>query len=1389
VASLRHTRAALVFLAVGVGATLVYAVSGSRSLDALIVLGLTAGAAVALLWGAHTYRAARPTLYALAAAELAGLAKWVLWEHDLLPDGARSTTAAAAEALWLVSSLGLAAGCMLLLRSRERGSAPLLDSGIVACGLGIVAWIFVFEPAEASSSWAGTFDLAYAVVDIGMLALVARLVLRRLHATPAGALLVAGAVALFAGDLFYMCLLPTSGYAAGTWHDLGWLASPLLIGAAALHSSVSAFAQKRILREERVSKSYLLLLAGATLSVPSLAAIELLGGPGIRSPVVLGLTSAMGILVVVRVAVLIRQSDALRHTLSAQNSRLRDRTVALELMQRIANAANEAASSDEALARAIREICTATGWPVGHVYVKEPGFPQLAPRPLWYLDDPERWSEFVLLSDRLHFVAGHGLPGLVLERGEPVWLEAGAAPDPRYPRSALAHELGIRSLFAFPVLVGNEVAAVLEFFSTEDVDPEGRLVQLAGPIGVQLARVLERERAEAAMRASEERFRSLVDNVPGAIYRISSEDGRRTVHYLSDDILALTGYDAADFIEGRITAQDVIHPDDQAAVDLAMTRASELHSPFSLEYRMIHRDGGVRWVSESGRAVHDEATGSTWFDGSLVDVTARKQGEEALAHLAAIVESSQDAIVGTTLDGTIVSWNRGAERLYGYTAAEVVGTSMSATVPADRGPERADLLARAERAEVVENFETVRVRADGTLVDVSLTISPVRDAAGTVVGASAIARDITAAKEAERKLRAAEDRFRTLAEQLPLTTYIDAPDASTPSYVSPQIETMCGYPAAEWLGDSGLFAKLLHPDDRERVLAAIADSVEAGTPLSHEYRMVARGGSVVWLRDSAVTVPESEGGPAYRQGYAVDITAAKEAEELLRETEAKYRALAEQLPLATYVVTEDEKLLYISPQIASLAGYTAEEWMSDPDTFWNVLHPDDRDLVRAAHAVSFREQTPFAMEYRLIHRDGCTVWIQDEMVTRQDEDGAPLHWQGYLLDISERKEGEERLRDSEERTRLLFDTALDAIVTMDAAGTITGWNAQAEATFGWSADEAIGRRLSETVIPPEHRTAHERGLERFLSTGEARVLNKRIEVAALHRDGSEFPVELAITPLARGGAYEFSAFLRDISARRRAEAERDRLLEAERAQIERLRELDRLKDEFIALVSHELRTPLTSIRGYLELVTDGASGELTPDQEQFLGVVARNAERLQSLVGDLLFVAQIEAGRLALDRADLDLVAVAAESVESGRPLAAPKEIELSLAADPQVRLDGDRGRLGQLLDNFVSNAIKFTPAGGRVDVRVREEHGSAVIEVADTGMGIPADEQEQLFERFFRSSNATAQAIQGTGLGLTISKAIVDAHGGTISFTSIENQGTTFRIELPLSAALAEAA
>jgi signal transduction histidine kinase len=228
-----------------------------------------------------------------------------------------------------------------------------------------------------------------------------------------------------------------------------------------------------------------------------------------------------------------------------------------------------------------------------------------------------------------------------------------------------------------------------------------------------------------------------------------------------------------------------------------------------------------------------------------------------------------------------------------------------------------------------------------------------------------------------------------------------------------------------------------------------------------------------------------------------------------------------------------------------------------------------------------------------------------------------------------------------------------------------------------------------------------------------------------------------------------------------------------------LQEGERLKDEFFALVSHELRTPLTSIIGYLELVLDDEE-TLSDDARRFLEVVERNAKRLLRLVGDMLFVAQVEAGRLSLESAQVDLGVVAAEAVEAARPAAERSGVTLTLTAAPVQSLVGDRDRFGQMLDNLISNALKFTPDGGSVHVHLDDTGHSAVVAVSDTGMGIPDEEQKRLFERFFRASTATSRAVPGAGLGLTIVKTIVEAHGGTVGLTSTEGEGTTVRVELP---------
>ena len=228
-------------------------------------------------------------------------------------------------------------------------------------------------------------------------------------------------------------------------------------------------------------------------------------------------------------------------------------------------------------------------------------------------------------------------------------------------------------------------------------------------------------------------------------------------------------------------------------------------------------------------------------------------------------------------------------------------------------------------------------------------------------------------------------------------------------------------------------------------------------------------------------------------------------------------------------------------------------------------------------------------------------------------------------------------------------------------------------------------------------------------------------------------------------------------------------------------EADRLKDEFVALISHDLRTPLTSIVGYVELaLEDEVEPPLDEERRSYLEVVSRSAERLLRLVDDLLFIARIQAGSLALEPKELDLCTLAAQSVEEARPRADAKNVTLSFLGSAAVMIEADKGRIFQLLDNLISNAIKFTPEGGRIDVRVVSGHNGVVLEVSDTGVGLAPGEAELVFDRFFRSSSATAQQTPGTGLGLFIARAITEAHGGRISAAAREGSGTTFRVELP---------
>ena len=386
------------------------------------------------------------------------------------------------------------------------------------------------------------------------------------------------------------------------------------------------------------------------------------------------------------------------------------------------------------------------------------------------------------------------------------------------------------------------------------------------------------------------------------------------------------------------------------------------------------------------------------------------------------------------------------------------------------------------------------------------------------------------------------------------------------------------------------------------------------------------------------------------------------------------------------------------------------------------------------------------------------------------------------MSVSDVNARPDRRRDTADHVRAVLDTALDAVISMDATGLVTFWNPKAEEIFGWSRDEAVGKPLAELIIPPSLRAAHTAGLAHYLRTGEAQLLNRRVEITAVRRDGSELPVELALVAVREGEYHTFSAFLRDITERKRAEAERDRaLLEAENARAA-AEAASRAKDEFLATLSHELRTPLTSIVGWVYLLRAGkldAAGVA-----RGLETIDRNAMLQAQLVSDILDMSRIMAARFRLNVHPVELAPVVAAAIDSLVPAASAKGIRLQPLLDPSTGIvSGDTDRLQQVVWNLLSNAIKFTPQGGRVQVRLTRAGDQAEITVEDTGPGIRPELLPHIFEMFRQGDSSNTRAHGGVGLGLAVVRHLVELHGGTVRAVSAgEGSGAAFTVRLPLA-------
>ena len=363
-----------------------------------------------------------------------------------------------------------------------------------------------------------------------------------------------------------------------------------------------------------------------------------------------------------------------------------------------------------------------------------------------------------------------------------------------------------------------------------------------------------------------------------------------------------------------------------------------------------------------------------------------------------------------------------------------------------------------------------------------------------------------------------------------------------------------------------------------------------------------------------------------------------------------------------------------------------------------------------------------------------------------------------------------------------FRSAIDAVVTIDTDGSIVEWNPAAERMFGWTADDVVGRDIADVVVPERLRAAHHAGFQRYLTVGRGRILDQRHEMPALRHDGSEFTVELTVTAFAAGGQTWFTGWIRDVSelrAERAARVSLEQVSERLGQQNRSLRELDTLKTELVASVSHELRTPLTVIMGFAELLA--GDRDLSAAHLTFIDAITHNAQRLTQLIDSLLVLNHRDSNTLRLEPAAHDPRPLIHSVVDALQNRAAARDVGLSLTTGDGPSCRFDAPRLQQSASNLIDNAVKFTPPGGlAVAVSMTWADQAWVLCVRDRGIGVPSAELDHLGTRFYRATNAVEEYSSGTGLGLAVSKAIVDEHGGRLDISSVEGRGTTVTATFP---------
>jgi PAS domain S-box-containing protein len=751
------------------------------------------------------------------------------------------------------------------------------------------------------------------------------------------------------------------------------------------------------------------------------------------------------------------------------------------------------------------------------------------------------------------------------------------------------------------------------------------------------------------------------------------------------------------------------------------------------------------------------------------ETTARVREEQ----MATTLLSIGDAVIVTDAEGRVTLTNHVAQALTGYSLDEARGKHITdvfnvvdeQTRAAAENPV-AKVLSDGRVVGLVNH--TILISKDGREIQIDDSGAPIKDKAGNLTGVVLVFRDISNQVEASKKLRF-QAHLLDVVEQAVMATDNDG----NITYWNQFSERLFGWKAEEVIGQNIV---TVTPSSQSQAQAEeIMSQLRKGESWAGEILARHRDGSTFEIRVTDSPVYDELGKQIGIVGSSEDITERKRVEEI----QLRWSAIVESTSDAIFGKTLEGIITSWNHGAELVYGYKADEIVGKSVA---VIVPPERlnELDAILRKIRAGQRIDHYETLR-VRKNGTRINVAVTISPIMNAAGTVIGASTIARDITEKIRSEEMLRNSEERYRIVAETASEAIITIDQEAKINFANRAAERIFGYSLDEILGGDLS-MLMPDFIASRDQMGLAAELGGGVRKMMWESVDLVGKHKSGREIPLEISFSEFMKDGKPNFTGIARDITERKMVEEQQARMLAREQAARSEAERANRTKDEFLATVSHELRTPLTAMLGWTWMLR---AREL--DNETYVRAVdtiERNVRAQAQLIDDLLDVSRIITGKLRLEVGPADLTPVIEAAIDTARPAAAAKGIQLHTDLEPSAnQVVCDPARMQQVVWNLLSNAVKFTPKNGQVTVSLRRTDSEVEIGVSDTGPGIAEEFIPYVFDRFRQADSSTTRMHGGLGLGLAIVRHLVELHGGTVKVENrTDGQGASFQVNLPLT-------